>query len=429
MLTSFKYDEYKGRYRVGLVVFFLLLTATFGYLSHDYNEESRNYGQLLIIGVVINVILAYWLKVKLDFKFPFSPVIYSLIVWLFLIQFFRENLELSNKNFINILFTQVFVIVISKIFWQIPLERLINIFIIYLHLTMIVSAYVHVKNGGPLELGNHDEFVRMGGLFFFGITGVLAGLGAILSSLMYFRSEGLFTKSKYLVSTLIFMTWTLACDMRTVMAGIVVAIFIQLLFKRKAQNKSVMPLILLAGLFYWMIKLYKSYSEGTDLDKDVETREILWSIGRKLIAEQPLFGYGNYQNDLGRVSVTDIRYGDLFNAFRLTDPHSSYLSLMIQSGLLSFGIFVFFLIKILFLSKKFNPYSRALLSIIGFWLICGSTGGNFFDFTYTLQGLLFELTVFGMILHPGLIESPEYSEPGKLPGEPEFGRTLEPNAI
>lgn len=430
MLTSYQYDNYKGRFKIGLIAFFFVLTATFGYVSHDYNEETRNYGQLLLATVAFNLALAYWLKVKLDFRFTFNSIIYSLMFWLFVIQFFRDDLAASNKNFINILFTQVFVIVISKIFWQVQLDRLINYFIIYLHLTMAVCAYVHVANGSPLELGNHDENVRMGGLFFFGITGVLAGLGAILSSLMYFKSDGFKTKVKYFGSTLIFMTWTLACDMRTVMAGIVLAVFIQYLFKRRAQHKSVFPLILLAGVFYGGLKLYKSYSEGTDLDKDVEIREVLWSIGRKLIVEQPLFGYGSYGNDLGRVSITDIKYSDLFNAMKLTDPHSSYLSLMIQSGLLSFGLFVIFIIKILFLSRKFDPFNRMILSIIGFWMICGSTGGNFFDFTYTMQGVAFELTIFGILLHPDLIESPGFSEkPQQLPDQPKYERTLEPNAI
>jgi O-antigen ligase len=281
-----------------------------------------------------------------------------------------------------------------------------------------------MKNVGPLELGNHSEDVRFGGLFFFGITGILAGVGAILSSFQFFKAETKKLRIRYIFSTGVFCFYTLACDMRTVMAGIVAAVFVQYLFKRKSENKSIIPIIILAGVAYFGLQLYKSYSEGSDVERDLETREIIWGVGKKMVADQPIVGYGTYAASMSRVSLSDTRYSDMFVDLKLPDPHSSYLSIMIQSGVVSFGIFLFLLFKIVQLSKRYSPINRMLLSILAYWLVCGSTGGNYFDFNYSIQGVAFELMIFGIMLHPELWDHPEQliDKPKRVSYENAFAR-------
>lgn len=407
MMALTQYDQYKSKFRIALIVFFTVLTFSFGYVRHEMGDEIRNFGQLLIIGTVITIGLALWLKVRIKLNFKYSGIMYVLLAWLFFIHFFRSDMSGSTKNMLNIFFTQVLVIVVSNIFWKIPFNKLMNIFLIYLHVMMLISVYVHILYVGPIELGNHDVDVRFGGLFFFGITGVLAGFGAIISTFQYFGTEEKKLRFRYMASTAVFAFYILAADMRTVMAAITVSIFIQYLFKRKSQNKSIWPLVVMGGALYGIVQVYKSYSEGGDVERDLSIREVIWGVGQKMIADQPLIGYGTYTDDINRLSIADTKYSDLFNELKLPDPHSSFLSLMIQSGLVSFAIYLFLLVKIVQLSRRYSVYNRALLSLIAFWLVCGSTGGNYFDFTYSIQGMAFELSIFAIMLHPELWQPQE----------------------
>jgi O-antigen ligase len=407
MMKFPQYEAYKARFDIGLAVFFTVFTFHFGYLKHEMSETVRNYGQLLTMNVILAIGIALWVKIKINFNFRYSPVLYFLLAWLFFIMFFREDMSNSSKNFFNILFAQILVVVIANIFWRVPFDRLLKIFLIYLHCCMLVSVYVHLANGSRIELGNHDEEVRFGGLFFFGVTGILAGVGATLSSFQYFRAETKKLRMIFLFSTALFCFYTLATDMRTVMGGIVAAIFVQYLFKRKSENRSILPLIILAGFLYGGLQVYKSFSQNSDVERDFGIREVIWSVGQKMISEQPLTGYGAYTNDINRVSLADTRYSDLFIDLKLPDPHSSYLSIMIQSGVVTLVIIMFLLGKIVMLSKRYRPIDRALLSIIAFWLVCATTGGNYFDFTYNLTGMTFELTIFGIMLHPELWDRQE----------------------
>lgn len=407
MMKFPQYENYKARFQIGLVVFFTVFTFSFGYFKHEMSETVRNYGQLLIIAVTIAVAVAFWVKIKIRFDFKYSSIVYVLLGWLLFIMFFRDDLSASSKNFFNILFSQILVIVLSNIFWRIPFDRLLQIFLVYLHACLLLSVYVHISNGFRIELGNHDEEVRFGGLFFFGITGILAGVGAVLSSFQYFRADTKKLRMIYLFSTAVFGFYTLATDMRTVMGGIVAAIFVQYLFKRKSENKSILPLIILGGFLYMGLQFYKSFSQNSDVERDFGIREVIWSVGQKMISEQPLTGYGAYTDDINKVSLADTRYSDLFIDLKLPDPHSSYLSIMIQSGIVTFLIILFLLVKIVQLTTRYKPIDRTLLSIIAFWLVCGTTGGNYFDFTYNLTGMTFELTIFGIMLHPELWDRPE----------------------
>lgn len=427
MMAFTQYEQYRKKFRIGLIVFFSILTFTFGYVRHEMGDQVRNFGQLLIIGVIITVCIALWLKIRINFNFKFSKILYVLLAWLFVIQFFRQDMSGSTKNFVNILFTQILVIVISNILWRIPFDKLMNIFLIYFHCMMLICVYVHIANVGPIQLGNHDEEVRFGGLFFFGITGILAGVGAILSSFQYFGAEARNLRLKYLASTVIFVFYTLASDMRTVMAAIVVSIFIQYLFKRKSQNKSIWPIVVMGTFLYGAVRFYKSFSEGSDVERDLGIREVIWGVGQKMISDQPLVGYGTYTEDMNRISISDTKYSDLFNDLKLPDPHSSFLSLMIQSGLVSFAIYIFLLLKIVQLSKRYSVYNRALLSIIAFWLVCGSTGGNYFDFNYSIQGMAFELTIFAIMLHPEIWQATESRD--EVPQENEFKNAYSPTTL
>jgi O-antigen ligase len=407
MMRFPQYEVYKTRFHIALVIFFTVFTFNFGYVSHEMSETARNYGQLLTINVALVIAMAFWLKIKIRLKFKYSNILYVLIAWLFFIMFFRADMSGSSKNFFNILFTQILVVVVANILWRIPFDKLLNIFLIYLHACLLLSLYVHVSNGARIELGNHDEEVRFAGLFFFGITGILAGVGAIISSFQYFRAETKKLRTRYMFSAAVFGFYTLATDMRTVMGGIVAAVFVQYLFKRKSENRSVLPLIILAGFMYIGLQVYQSYSQNSDVERDFGIREVIWGVGQKMISDQPLTGYGSYANDLSRVSLADTRYSDLFIDLKLPDPHSSYLSIMIQSGIVTFVIILFLLAKIVQLSKRYKPINRALLSIIAFWLVCATTGGNYFDFTYNITGMTFELTMFGIMLHPELWDRPE----------------------
>lgn len=393
-----------SRYILALVLFFLMFTLSLGYFNgQSVADERRDLGNMLIICFTCFSMLLIVFQVGVKFNFRYSSVIYTLLLWLFVIAFFRKDLTSSVKNFMQILLTEALVIFAANLFWHIPFNKLINCLLILLQLLMMTCLFVQLTKIGPLSIGNHIPEARFGGLYFYGETGVIAGLGAILSSFKFFSSRKGWPKMVYLLSFLLFSFYTLASDMRTVLAAIAVGVLLQYLFNRRARRKTILPVLLLAALFAGLYAIYNANTkEDADLQEGIEGREQIWKVSDQMIAEQPVFGYGNYAAELNNFSnsVPEF-YGD-FMENELSDPHSAFRSLILQSGFVSLFIFLIFIAKIFLHIKRYGDYRRALLSILFFWLICGFTGGTFFDHTYTVGALFFQLSILGILLHPDL---------------------------
>jgi O-antigen ligase len=198
--------------------------------------------------------------------------------------------------------------------------------------------------------------------------------------------------------------------MRTAMGAAALIIAMQYFFKRRAENKSVLPIIFIGACFLAGFYYYKNNVGNSDIKGDFESREIIWKISKELIQKQKWVGYGDYSKLLTRYSQNHPDYDWHFGNLVLEHPHSSYLNFLLQSGAISFVLMGVFLLMILLQIRNLNGFNKAMMLLVLYWMLCGISWESLFNMTYTMDGVLFELSIFGLILHPELYLKKEEAE-------------------
>jgi O-antigen ligase len=397
-MISLSYKIYEGRYKLALIIIFAVITFHFGFFDNQSTSAvKKNYGTLLIYGNIILFILGIYLKLKLAFNFRYITLIYILLIWLFICMFLRDDMQISVNNYTNILLTQLFIIQLANIVWRIPFMKLLVWTLLFLHLILFACLCVHVMYVGKIVFGTHIPADRMGGLFFYGITGDLAGFAIVISLFLLYKTRYFFKRALYVLGCFLLIYYMLAADMRIALLAVSVAFVVQYVFDRLAQNKSILPIVFVSIICFIGFQLYVTYNAGgSNIDSDIDTREFIWGLALISIGKQTLIGYGDYGPVMRQLGESD-RSVLLTN---LHDPHSSYFSLILQSGIIAFIIFAILNVKVIKDVKNLSVGYKGVISFLAYWLICGVTGGNFFDFTYNIANVFFEFTLFGLILHP-----------------------------
>lgn len=381
-----------------LLLFFWLIS--FGYLEGWLNADatSRQYGNYLMVNLAAACVLILLYPFKLKYSFPGVKVFTLLIVWLIIIHFFQPDYFASLKRLVNILLTQVLLVVLANYAWKIDLFKLVELFIYYVAILMVVVIYVHLTKIGPIGIGTHLEEFRLGGAFTFGQAATLAGTGLLLCAYQILYNPA---AKKILFGTLalFFVYCLIACDLRTAIGAVAVALCIQYLFYLRSKKKNIFPFLILISAVYGAYKLYVSLNESGNLvSSDLAYREIIWNLSIPGIARRPITGYGSvigfYKNNPRILS---------FHEF-LVDPHSSYLAIMLQSGVVTFVLLMIYLFQV----ARFNILSasyhtKALVSVFAFWLLVGSTGGYMYDLDYDITSVVFLFSVLAFCCHPSHI--------------------------
>lgn len=388
--------------KIPILLLGILFLLCFGYFDgHTSENGTRQFGQLAVLSSGVLCFLFLILKLKLRRLFLINNVLLLFLVWLLILVPLQKNINLSIKNFSNIIFSQVFMFFSVNILWRYSLNTLTKYFILYIHFVLFISIYVHITKVGYIVYGSHNPADRFGGIFFYGVTGAFAGLGCILSTYRAIYYENFKGSVFYIFSAGVFAIYVLLTDMRTILLAILPSIVIQIYFKRLESKKSVLILLISPILFYFLFTLYSSHNvAGTQTTNDFVYRNLIWKLAIEEILKQPLVGYGGYYDLLSKSSLNNIHVDSLH------DPHSSYLGLILQSGTIALILMIYICTCIIkyVIRQRVN---KGVLSFILFWLICGISGGSFFLFTFNIEGLLFELTIFGILLHPDIrIQTP-----------------------
>ena len=200
----------------------------------------------------------------------------------------------------------------------------------------------------------------------------------------------------YIPLSIFFVYCLIACDLRTAIGAVAIALSVQYLFFLQSRKKSIFPFLILVSVLYGSYKIYVKLNESGNLvSSDLAYRELIWQISIPGIVKRPITGYGavaNFYKNNPRVLA--------FHEF-LVDPHSSYLALMLQSGVVTFILLMVYLFQVArfnFLSAAYH--TKALISIFAFWLIVGSTGGYMYDLDYDITSVVFLFSVLAFCCHP-----------------------------
>lgn len=377
------------------LLFFWLLAFGFfeGFLNS--NASERIGGVYLVLNIAVAGLLFLLFPIKLKLNFPGINVYAILMIWLFAIHFIQQDYLISSKRFFTILMTQCLLITLANYAWKIDYFKLIDLLLYYLAIVLGIAIYIHVTKIGPIGIGTHIEEFRMGGIFSFGQAATLGGLGFLFSFYqVLFNPSG--KKILYILLTCFFLYCLIASDLRTAIGACMVAVSVQYIFYLKSKNKSIFPFVILALCLYGGYKLYVSLNEeGAGVERDFEYRQLIWAVSSHGIFKNPLLGYGN-ASVYFKQNTEVMNFNEL-----LVDPHSSYLALMLQSGVISFILLFIFLFRVMlfnFLSTSF--YTKALVSLVIYWLIVGSTGGFMYDLDYEITAVFFMFSILTFCCHP-----------------------------
>ncbi len=377
------------------LLFFWLISFGFfeGFLNAD--ASARVAGVYLSLNIAAAGVLFFLFPIKLKVNFPGITVYAILMTWLMIIHFLQPDYLISSKRFFSIVLTQFLLIVLANYAWKVDFFKLVDLLLYYLGIVLSIAIYVHVTKIGPIGIGTHVEEFRMGGLFSFGQAATLGGIGFLFSVYQIFFNP-VSKKLQYFLFAAFFLYCLIASDLRTAIGAVMVAISIQYILYLKSRKKSVLPFILLATCLYGGYKLYVSMNEeGAGVERDFEYRQLIWQVSSHGIIKKPILGYGNANVYFkGNTEVQN------FNEM-LMDPHSSYLALMLQSGVVAFALLFLFMFRVMWFCIMSSSYfTKALVSLFVYWMIVGSTGGFMYDLDYEITAVFFMFTILAFCGHP-----------------------------
>lgn len=379
---------------LALLFFWLIAFGFFeGFLNA--NSSERIGGVYLVFNIALAGLLFLLFPIKLKLNFPGVTVYAVLMIWLFVIHFIQQDYLISSKKFFTILVTQCLLVTMANYAWKIDFFKLIDLVLVNLAIVLAIAIYIHITKIGPIGIGTHVEEFRMGGIFSFGVAAVLGGLGFLLSFYqVLFHPSG--KKITHILLACFFLYCLVASDLRTAIGACMAAISIQYILYLKSKNKNIFPFLILASCLYGGYKLYVSLNaEGAGVERDFEYRQLIWAISSHGIFKNPIVGYGNTSLYFKK-NIEVINFNEL-----LVDPHSSYLALMLQSGVIAFLLLFAFLFRVAwfnFFSSSY--YTKALVSVFVYWMIVGSTGAFIYNLDYEVTAVFFIFSILAFCCHP-----------------------------
>ena len=346
-------------------------------------------------------------KTRLRLHFRFRRLALIFLVNLFVIAFFRPDVLGSLRHSAAVTLSLGIIFFLSSLLHSQSFERSILIYVISLTIVLTVCMIVHVVFVGPLVMLEHGTSTRLGGLFFYGEFGVMAGATGIMAIIGMALSRNTNRRAYYsltLLAMLLFQVWS---DTRSAMLGFVIC-FLILIFLLDPKHSRVIKwglLVMVVSLGLLTYLYFTHVEAGQTATEDVDYRAVIWGLGLVGIAEAPLTGYGNFnffqQHDYLSIVVPSF-----------SDAHSAILGHAITFGLTSLALFlsIFYLI-VRDVWKAADRRYRLLVSLGMYWFIAPFFWGVVYKISGGFIQIVFGVTVIGLLAHPGLFKRISADDP------------------
>lgn len=338
-----------------------------------------------------------------------------------------SKIGMFNDTFIN---TYKYAIVGLLFFYGSDTEKkvklgLIAIFIFNVLIALQVIKWMPIQeitNGDVLEARARRILDREIGYYRTDIAAMLAGAAWAI----YLYKELVYEKAKHL---LIYLS-TIACSLGMALTGgrtgiiswLITALLLSLVKYRHIAIflviASVSALMLIPSVTERLTQGFNANDETSldyrseELDDRFQTadgqtdiytvtagRVVVWSLVIDKISEAPLLGYG--RNAMVRTGIAGFvldSYGEIF-----PHTHNAYLEMLLDNGIiLSFPVFVFFLLIVIYSFRLFRSSDTPIYSVVGGAALCmllsqliASVGAQSF---YPTEGTVSMWATIGILL-------------------------------
>lgn len=384
------------------VLILLLFTIAFFYgdfngqiLSEQSNDKTISALFQLIIAVFS---ILYIDKFHLKIRIPNIHISFAYLFLLFILCFFRFNPFYEElRLFASILLTQIIILFLSSLLHEIEFPKALFLISTYFIVVLWICFFVHINSVGIISFTERSMYNRLGGLYFYGLTGVLSGLTAILSSIGFYIEKTILKKLVYLIFAVTGLLFTLGADLRNAMAACGICL-IYLFFKISKNNikMKLQLIIFMVSILFLGIYYMQNSQAALNTNKDLDIRKMIWRVARQGISEQPLTGYGKF-------NYFSTNYQSFTISELLSDSHSSILNQMLVLGIPATIIFFIFYSKLVWFYYKYDLFLKGILIVIpAYWLLSTITGGAFFIGSGNYSSYIFGLSIFGILMHPDL---------------------------
>lgn len=363
-------------------------------MSESTNEKGTN----AIFQVSLAIFALVYLRMSnIQIKLPFKNIFFGYLILLFTLSFLRHNIIEELRLFVSIALTQFIILFLASLMHKLRFVDSLFLLVITFIVILWVCTFVHLNSVGIISFTERNMYNRLGGLYFYGLTGTLAGLTALLAGIGFFIEKSFYRKIFFALFVVNGLIFTFGSDLRNVLAacGICLLYLFYLLSKRKIYMKFIFAISIISVFF--MGYYYVNHSEAAgNTGNDLEVREMIWALSLDGISKKPITGYG--KENYFATNAQSMLFLE-----QLSEPHSSILDLMIRFGIPATIFYFFFYSKLVIHNyKKDRVFKGVLIVIPLYWLLSTITGGSFFIGNGYFGSYIFGLSIFGIFLHPQL---------------------------
>jgi len=381
-MTSFtiKKSKFLEFYLIGFLLILVIYLGEFS-LPKEITDEPKSNSIFLIIANIVLFFVIFKKQKRIVSSLLFNKLFLLYLTTLFVLIFFRIDKIKELRSFIHLLLTYLLVFQVSSIMHSIEFVKLVKYLSNYLTIVLLLCLLVFLNNYGQIYFFEHKSASRLGGLFFFGSTAIIAGFCMLINVFLYSRKvERLFTAFKILFSFIIL----LATDTRMVILITILSSVFILFWERR---KMILTILIIGGISFNMYNVMTEKDKKSQVEDDYEFRTLIWGTTIIKIRDRFLIGYGQ-ENPFENMLKSKVDY--------LQDPHSAYLSIVLRQGIIAAALLFLFYYKKL--KENFNVISILVL----YYFLSVIVGTELFLGNLEYINVLFNITLFGLLLHPDM---------------------------
>lgn len=344
-----------------LVLYLYVFTVPFqqSIIIPGVGSLNTVFAMMLLLTTLITVLINRKIK-----KFPKSFLLLAVFMFISLASIFWSA-EISDSILKAMLYAQlifIFWCVYEFIDNKVRMHNVLKSFVLGCAVIAIQSLYFYFTMGPSIYTSS--RFVLEG--YNANSLGIILAIGLVISIYLLFNES-----KKYFIFLPLGLFVVLLTGSRTALIMVVLVSVFTLfyMFRYKVRfRKTIGLLFIVFAIYIWNstpeAQLSRLSSIGNELTSGtLNSRTVIWDAGIQVFKENPVFGVGvgSFQEATVGSSVLGVEMSS----------HNSYLSILVENGLLGFLPFAMFLIALIFFAWK-TKYDKDLrwlsLSLITLWL-------------------------------------------------------------
>lgn len=342
-------------------------------------------------------------NIKHYFPQKIKSLLFMMLVILLVTTVFRENLYSSFRNTMAIVFTYLLVLSSSYIIKTLPLKDLISLLInIIVYIVLPINYFIQFKYLGGVTFAPNrlvEDTLRFGGGLYHAHNAMILGTAILLKIFL------ILTKKSFslidIIKVLVLGISLILTDCRSIWLATFLSCMILFLYMHNPKYLKLSLIIMATLITYFYVQYYFTKSITAKYSQsDFEFRGAIWLVSINAILKKPFIGYGGespFESDSSAFLLSNV----------LNDPHSAFLNLLLQSGIIVTALFIILYYNIGKYTIKNTGVSKGIISLMIFWIIGPFFWGMIYNGTSNFITFFFPFTIFSILLHPSISMKPK----------------------